>query len=170
MSVDEAERAGEEPTTYITRIVDAKLRAALQLGSISGFDALLVADTMVVVAGQILQKPRDDADAASMLRRLSRRTHEVTTRFAIALPSGVTHAESVTTEVVFRTIADDELAWYVATGEGRDKAGSYAIQGRAAAFVSQLRGSYGAVVGLPSCEVSVALRRLVQAARHSDSS
>lgn len=155
VDVDENERAGEGAAAYIARIVDSKLAAArVHLGD---HDALVVADTVVDLDGAILHKP--SGNGADMLRMLSGRTHVVTTRFAVASARD-THVESVSTRVVFRALFDDEINAYVATGEGDDKAGGYAIQGRGAAFVSRIEGSYGAVVGLPSCEVSVALRRL----------
>jgi septum formation protein len=95
-----------------------------------------------------------------MLETLSGRVHVVTTRFAIANPTRIEHVESVATRVVFRPLEPDEIEAYVASGEGEDKAGGYAIQGGAASFVARIEGSYGAVVGLPLAEVSVALRRL----------
>jgi septum formation protein len=157
VDVDETERSAEGAAGYITRIVDSKLEAAR--GLLIDHDALLVADTIVDLDGAILHKP--SGNGADMLRTLSDRTHVVTTRFAIATKSDQ-HVESVATRVVFRKLHDDEIAAYVATGEGDDKAGGYAIQGRGAAFVSRIEGSYGAVVGLPSCEVSVVLRRLLK--------
>lgn len=158
VDVDERELAGESPAAYLERVVGAKAEKARALVVGTPTDVTLVADTIVVVDGAILQKPRDDADGAAMLRRLSGRDHTVTTRFSLAAADGRSHAESVTTVVTFRPVEEDEIAWYVATGEGRDKAGGYAVQGHAAAFVAKLSGSYGAVVGLPSCEVAVALR------------
>jgi septum formation protein len=170
VDVDESERPGEGAEAYLARIVDAKLAAAKALQVDEPFDALLVADTAVIVpaetadasgaAGQILQKPVDDADAARMLRLQGGRAHVVTTRFALAVGPR-THVESVTTRVVFRAFFPGEVEAYAASGEGRDKAGGYAIQGRAAAFIQRIEGSYGAVVGLPSCEVEVALRALL---------
>ncbi len=157
VDVDESERPGETPAAYIERIVAAKLAAARQLTVMRPFDAIVVADTMVVVDQEILQKPTDDADGARMLRLLSGRAHVVVTRFGIAGFSGGRHVESVATRVIFRELGEEEIADYVTSGEGRDKAGGYGIQGRAAAFISRIEGSYGAVVGLPSCEVSVAL-------------
>jgi septum formation protein len=189
VDIDESERADEDPEAYLARVVDAKLEAARALfaghpqpqsgatasafpsgATASAFpsgaeasafeDALMVADTTVVIDGRLLHKPSDDEDARRMLRALASQAHVVTTRFAIAAKSGDLHVESVCTRVVFRAIADDEVDVYVASGEGRDKAGGYAIQGRGGAFVSRIEGSHGAVVGLPPCEVSVALRRL----------
>lgn len=171
VQVDEDERPGESPGPYLARVVDAKLAAARAAVSRAGtsvsepWDALLVADTTVDLDGALLHKPTDREDARRILRALAGRAHVVTTRFAIATPRGETHVESVATEVVFRALDDDEIDDYVATGEGDDKAGGYAIQGRGAAFVSRIDGSYGAVVGLPSCEVQVALRALAGASR-----
>ena len=167
--IDERERAGETPDAYLERIVSAKLEAgrtaARAQSSDRTLDALVVADTTVVVDARILQKPEDDADGRRMLEALSGRGHLVTTRFAVASlqpqqPEHAPHVESVTTRVVFRALLDEEIDAYVSSGEGRDKAGGYAIQGRAASFISRIEGSYGAVVGLPSCEVTLALHRL----------
>jgi septum formation protein len=159
VDIDESERPGEGAAAYLARVVDAKLAAARAF-SLEGHDALLVADTTVDLDGALLHKPEDDEDARRIFRTLSGRTHVVTTRFAAHTQQGDTHVESVATRVVFRPIDEDEIEAYVATGEGRDKAGGYAIQGGGAAFISRIEGSYGAVVGLPSCEVVVALRRL----------
>lgn len=157
VDVDEREQSGEGARAYVERIVESKLAAARSL--LATHDAVIVADTVVDLDGAILHKP--DGDGARLLAALSGRAHVVTTRFAIATAKD-THVESVATHVVFRPIKADEIAEYVASGEGDDKAGGYAIQGRAAAFISRIEGSYGAVVGLPSCEVSVALRRMIR--------
>jgi septum formation protein len=170
VAVDEDERPGESAETYLARIVDEKLSAALAMtlsaalspdGDAGGWDALLVADTTVALDHALLHKPVDDDDARRILRTLSARTHVVTTRFALASADGRTHVESVATRVVMRAIEPDELDAYVAIGEGRDKAGAYAIQGGASAFIQRIEGSYGAVVGLPACEVTLALRGLL---------
>ncbi len=161
--VDESVRPGEAPHGYLERITRAKLDAvrAQDLG-VAG--AVLVADTIVVAPdGGILGKPRDDAEAAAMILRLAGATHEVSTRFALspAAPAAqVAYARTVTTAVGMRAVTADEAAAYAATGEGRDKAGAYAVQGRAAAFIERLEGSYTSVVGLPLSEVFVALRAL----------
>jgi septum formation protein len=165
VEVDEGERPGECAEDYLARIVEAKLaagrRAAVDVTD--AWDALLVADTTVDLDGRLLHKPTDDDDLRAMLRALSGRGHVVRTAFAVASPKGEIHVESVATQVFFRAIEADELEAYVATGEGRDKAGGYGIQGRAAAFVESIAGSWGAVVGLPSCQVAVALRRIARA-------
>jgi septum formation protein len=98
-----------------------------------------------------------------MIARLAGATHEVHTRFAIGLaasPSDEAHAETVVTRVTFRPLSNDRIRAYAASGEGKDKAGAYAVQGRGAALVSRIEGSYSNVVGLPACEVMVALERL----------
>jgi len=164
VSIDESERPAEGASAYVERIVGMKLAAALDRAALlepGSWDALCVADTVVALDGEILHKPTDANDGRRMLETLSGRTHVVTTRFAIANPARVEHVESVPTRVVFRALEPDEIEAYVASGEGEDKAGGYAIQGGAASFVSRIEGSYGAVVGLPLAEVSVALRRLV---------
>jgi septum formation protein len=159
--VDESRAPGEEAAVYIERIVDAKL-ANVRATAMRDADAILVADTVVVApGGEVLGKPRDEDEARSMLSRLAGAAHHVSTRFVLAPAQAGTpplHAETVTTRVVFRPLGADEIEAYVATGEGRDKAGAYAIQGAAAGFVARIEGSYTAVVGLPLAEVVGALR------------
>ena len=102
----------------------------------------------MVVDGEILGKPRDDDEAAAMLRRLSGRRHQVLT--GVSLRQGAYESGRVeTTPCVFRALTDEDIAWYVASGEGRDKAGGYAIQGLASRFIPRIDGSYSNVVGLP---------------------
>jgi septum formation protein len=160
--VDERALPDETPDAYLARIVQAKLDAGRALAPDRPIDAIVVADTTVVVDRHILQKPDGDEDGRRMLRALSGRAHLVTTRFAVAPPQREppAYVESVTTRVVFRAILDEEIDAYVVSGEGRDKAGGYAIQGRGASFIERIEGSYGAVVGLPSCEITLALYRL----------
>lgn len=161
--VDESTRPGEAPRAYLERVTAAKLDAvrALALGAAWG---VLVADTIVVAPdGAILGKPGSDAEAAAMIERLAGATHEVSTRFALAEAARfapVAHAQTVTTRVTFRAVGRAEAEAYAATGEGRDKAGAYAVQGRASAFIERLEGSYTGVVGLPLSEVVVAMRAL----------
>ena len=160
--VDESVRAGEDPATYLARIVADKLAAVARLPEARGAGAILVADTTVIVDGAPIGKPADEAEARAMLRSLSGRGHEVWTRFAIgAEPRGsaAIAAETVKTRVWFRALGEDEIAAYAATGEGLDKAGAYAIQGIGAFAVERIEGSYSNVVGLPACEVVLALRR-----------
>ena len=106
------------------------------------------ADTSVVIGGAILGKPVDDRDAAAMLRRLSGQRHEVLT--GISVRRGASELGSVeATTVEFSMLSEADIAWYVASGEGRDKAGGYAIQGLASRFIPRIEGSYSNVVGLP---------------------
>jgi septum formation protein len=159
--VDEQLRPGEAPAQYVRRLAAEKSAAALALvtghgipGRVaSGFSRtddviVLGADTAVIVDGIVLGKPRDDDDAAAMMRRLSGRAHEVLT--GISLRDSASEVGKVeTTFVSFKPLSDGEVASYVASGEGRDKAGGYAIQGLASRFVSVIQGSYSNVVGLP---------------------
>jgi septum formation protein len=113
---------------------------------------VLGADTAVVVDGLILGKPTDDDDAASMLRRLSGRSHQVLTGVSVrGRERESTHVESTTVE--FSLLTEEDVAWYVASGEGRDKAGAYAIQGLCSRFIPRIHGSYSNVVGLPVAKV-----------------
>jgi len=132
-----------------TRDVDAREEDAIVLG----------ADTGVVVDGDILGKPQDDAEAAAMLRRLSGRRHEVMT--GVSLRHGAYEVGRVEiTSVEFTRLTDDDVQWYVASGEGRDKAGAYAIQGLASRFIPRIEGSYSNVVGLPVACVRELLREI----------
>ncbi|MGB8712817.1 MAG: Maf family protein, partial [Onishia taeanensis] len=119
---------------------------------------VLGSDTAVVLDGEILGKPRDRAHALEMLAVLSGNTHEVLTGVAVSGPQGLLDL-CVTTRVTLRAISPAEAAAYWATGEPRDKAGGYGIQGRAAVFVSHIEGSHSAVVGLPLYETAELLAR-----------
>jgi septum formation protein len=159
---DETVGAGEQAGAYLERVALLKLHSVV--GSIERgrrVAGVLVADTSVVIDGAILGKPATLDERLAMIAQLAGRTHEVMTRFVVASSEGeVAHAETVTTRVTFRAIDETEARAYAASGEGSDKAGGYAIQGRAAGFAERIDGSYACVVGLPACEVAVALRRL----------
>jgi septum formation protein len=120
---------------------------------------VLAADTTVALGGKILGKPKDRAEAATMLGSLAGQRHEVLTGVALKNHDQVEFALS-TSEVVLRKLSEDEIAQYAASGEGDDKAGAYAIQGRAGRFVVELRGSYSGVMGLPLYETSQLLDKL----------
>jgi septum formation protein len=123
---------------------------------------VLGADTAVVIDGEILGKPRDDREARAMLRRLSARRHEVMTGISVRTGSREL-ARVETTAVYFAALGEDDIAWYVQSGEGRDKAGAYGIQGRASRFIPRIEGSYSNVVGLPVtvvCELIKAVGQL----------
>ena len=157
VEVDERARDGESPTAYVRRLAaekSARAAAARNGQSVAlRRDVIIVgADTTVVVAGDILGKPQDDDDAAGMLRRLSGRRHDVLT--GISLRRGGFEVGRVeTTAVYFARLSEPIIAWYVASGEGRDKAGAYAIQGLASRFIPRIEGSYSNVVGLPIAAV-----------------
>lgn len=110
-------------------------------------------DTMVTIDGLRLGKPKDADEAASMLRRLRGRTHEVLTGLAVLTPDGGAHTLHTCTRVTFRDFAEDELAAYLATGEPLDKAGAYGIQGLGGLLVAGIQGDYHNVVGLPVCRL-----------------
>lgn len=120
---------------------------------------VIAADTVVVLDGQILGKPKDAADAVRMLTELSGRTHKVLTGVAVSF-DGRQLAEVCDTEVIFRTLTAAEIADYVATGEPLDKAGAYGIQGRGAVFVEKINGCYNNVVGLPLTRLHLMLAKL----------
>jgi septum formation protein len=152
-AVDEAALPQEHPTAYVARVAAAKARAGWGSSREVADVPVLAADTAVVLDGEILGKPAGPEDAECMLGRLSGRTHEVLTAVALFSPSGLRSTIS-RSEVTFRTLTPDETRAYWETGEPRDKAGGYAIQGRAAVFVADLRGSFSGVMGLPLFETA----------------
>ncbi|MBP3861985.1 Maf family protein [Pseudomonas fragi] len=155
-AIDETPLANESPAAYVERLAREKAQAGrLQLlKSIpDGAFCVLGADTAVVLDERILGKPVDEADALAMLMALSGRAHEVLTAIAI-IDAGRCETRVVRSQVRFRNISKQEASLYWASGEPRDKAGGYAIQGLAAVFVTGLNGSYSAVVGLPVCETA----------------
>ena len=164
VDVDESIRDRETPSRYVRRLAADKSGAvsgsALDSREMMPIDLspkrenrdltpiVIGADTTVVVDDEILAKPRDAADAAAMLRRLSGRRHDVLT--GVSLRRGAYELGRVeSTGVYVAELTDEEIAWYVSTGEGRDKAGAYAIQGFASRFIPRIEGSYSNVVGLP---------------------
>ena len=152
--LDESVLAGEAPRAYVERLAIAKAAATAKAfpGSVC-----LAADTSVVVDAEILGKPANDQDGRAMLKRLSGRTHVVMTGVAIAGP--VVESLVVETKVRFKPLSLGEIVWYVATGEGRDKAGGYASQARAGAFIEAIDGSVSSVIGLPLAETLALLER-----------
>ncbi len=160
---DVVEKAlNEEPALhYVKRIARTKASVGWQRMQHRGLPPrpVLGADTEVVLDGSIFGKPRDAADATRMLTLLSGRTHEVLTAVALRWEQQIV-AEVSTSTVTFRELGSDEIARYVATGEPFDKAGGYAVQGRAAAFISRIDGSYSGVMGLPLFETAEALARI----------
>ncbi len=162
--VDETPLPGEQPLDYVLRVAVAKADAGWQRlveRRIPKMTALpiLAADTTVTLDGSILGKPVDAADARAMLATLSGREHRVFTGVAVRFGQGLETAYS-DTSVRFARLSQADIDAYVATGEPMDKAGSYAIQGRAATFIQDLRGSYSGVMGLPLHETAVLLTRV----------
>jgi septum formation protein len=157
----ETPREDELPLDYIKRIARTKASVAWELMGRRGLvpRPMLGADTEVVLEGAVMGKPKDAADALDMLRRLSGRTHVVSTAVAIRWNTQILLGVS-SSQVTFRALPDDEIKRYVATSEPFDKAGAYAIQGRAASFVSHLHGSYSGVMGLPLFETAEILAKL----------
>ena len=149
VNVDERIRPGEMPQGYVRRLAMEKTAAASAVLAPPVSDiCLLGADTAVVIDGDILGKPRDAAEAAEMLRRLSGRWHQVMTGVSVRVGARETGRVEVTA-VEFAALNAEQVAWYIASGEGRDKAGAYAIQGLASRFIPKIDGSYSNVVGLP---------------------
>lgn len=159
--LDEAVHEGETPNGYVERIARAKAQAGWRRLEQRNLPraAVLAADTTVAIDGRVLGKPADRRDAAVMLAALSGRRHEVFSAVALKYEAQLECAVSVS-EVDFKVLGDDEIRQYVATGECDDKAGAYAIQGRAAQFVSALHGSFSGVMGLPLFETAQLLERM----------
>jgi len=159
--LNEAVLEGETPRVYVERVARAKAQAGWQRLEQRNLPraAVLAADTTVAVDGRILGKPADRREAAAMLAALSGRQHEVLSAIALKYESQFECAVSVS-EVEFRILSAEDIRQYVATGECDDKAGAYAIQGRAAQFVAGLRGSFSGVMGLPLYETAQMLERM----------
>lgn len=142
--IDESPVEGEPSVLYVRRLASAKAAAVHAATD----ELVIAADTTVEIDASILGKPRDNADAASMLRQLSGRTHRVHTGLAVLLGDRE-QVDVCTTLVRFVTLDEATIQWYLATGEPLGKAGAYAIQGAGAAFVSRIDGSVSNVIGLP---------------------
>lgn len=159
--IPEDPKSGEDPIAYVTRLAREKAKAVfaeIAPENSAPPPVVLGADTTVTLDNYILGKPQDAADAARMLRLLSGRTHRVIT--GVALVSGqATEVAAEVTAVRFVTLSDKEIADYVATGEPMDKAGAYAIQGRAARWIPRIEGCYFNVVGLPIALVATLLEQ-----------
>jgi septum formation protein len=155
--IDETPLPRELPGPHVTRLAGAKAEA-VRLRHPAAF--ILAADTVVACGRRILGKPEDERTARAFLRLLSGRRHRIYGGVAVIDPGGRIVTRRVISQVAFKRLSDGELAAYLATGEWRGKAGGYAIQGRAAAFVSWMAGSYSNVVGLPLFETGQLLTGL----------
>ena len=154
--VDESLLPGESGRDAAVRLARAKAAAAAALHSGKW---VLAADTLVLIDGTVLGKPRDDAEAAVMLRLLSGREHVVVTGVSLLRTEGAEIAAVEESRVRIAPLDEEEIRWYVATGEPRDKAGAYAVQGLGARFVESVDGSFSNVMGLPARSVYRLLRQ-----------
>ena len=154
-NIDESVLAGEAAVDYVVRMARAKAQA---VRGYAGTLPVLGADTIVVLDGVICGKPASAADGLAMLKRLSGRTHTVLTAVALAAGEAAPQSRLSTSEVTFRCLSHAECLAYWESGEPRDKAGGYAVQGRAAIFIERLSGSYSGVMGLPLFETAELLR------------
>lgn len=154
--VDESLLSGESAEESVCRL--ARIKAEAIAANFPG-RIILAADTIVVYRDEILGKPVDEADARNMLRKLSGNTHQVYSAYAIIAPDFKKNV-AVKTDVSFVELSNEEIDWYVKTGEPMDKAGAYGIQGKAAGFVESISGSYTNVVGMPLAEVLRDLKSL----------
>ncbi len=158
--VDETPRPGEDPREYVLRLAHAKAEVgnmAMRARRLPAYP-VLAADTTVVLDGSIIGKPADREEAEATLAHLAGRSHEVLTAVAMAFDDRVEVKLSVSS-VEFTPLDAGTIKRYVASGESHDKAGAYAIQGKAAAFVTRLEGSYSGVMGLPLCETTQLLQK-----------
>ncbi|RAU51528.1 septum formation inhibitor Maf [Pseudocitrobacter sp. RIT415] len=147
--IEEQRRPQESAQQYVTRLAREKAQAGVAM--VDQDLPVLGADTIVILNGEVLEKPRDAAHAAEMLGKLSGETHQVMTAVALA-DRQITLDALVVTDVTFRVLSEHDIAGYVASGEPLDKAGAYGIQGLGGCFVRKINGSYHAVVGLPLVE------------------
>lgn len=163
-AVDEQHRPGESPQEYVLRLAGEK---ALAVAPSRRDAAVLAADTIVVLAGEILGKPVDPAHAEAMLASMSGRWHEVWTAYCLCRQAdGLLVKQAVQTRVLFRPLTAELCRAYVLTGEPLDKAGSYGLQGRGGFLVERIEGSYSNVIGLPVAEVITDLLRFGIIAPH----
>ena len=157
--VSEAWLSGETPEDYVQRVARAKAVFGAGLMASRGIVVrpVLAADTTLDLDGEVIGKPADEADAVAILARLAGRSHRVLTAIALARGERVEQRLSIS-EVRFRALTANEIRRYVQSGEPMDKAGAYGIQGRAAMFIEDIRGSHSGIVGLPLCETALLLR------------
>lgn len=163
VDIDESININETPQHYVIRLANEKALAGWEIEKYIS-KAVLGSDTSVVINGEILGKPADKSESKRMLRLLSGKTHQVMTSVTLAIPSennteAELHSALCVSDVSFKLLSEEDIIHYIASGECNDKAGSYAIQGRAAAFITHLSGSYSGVMGLPLYETSELLNK-----------
>lgn len=157
IEVDETPHQFEKPVDYVQRVTKDKAQAG-QRNLTDSAAIVVAADTSVIVNETILGKPDSLSQAKEMLKMLSGHTHQVLTAVAVASSMGVSIKLNTST-VTFAEISENELDWYVATNEGMNKAGGYAVQGLAARFIERIEGSYSGIMGLPLRETGLLLER-----------
>lgn len=157
-NVDEKFMTGEEPRDHVLRLSEEKAQKAAALHPEAW---VMGADTIVIINGDVLGKPRTPDEAKEMLGKLSGQVHMVFTGFTVVRKSAdILVRDAVSSSVRFREIAEDEMAWYIKSQEPYDKAGGYAVQGMGAFFIKEIHGSYTNVMGLPLCEVVDVLKKI----------
>lgn len=156
--IDESPLKGESPAAYVLRLASEKARVVAGQYETPGL--VLGADTIVVCGQEILGKPSVKMPASTMLGKLSGRTHQVMTAIALCKEHAC-HTRLVTTEVTFRFLSNEDISWYIDTGEPDDKAGAYGIQGLGGRFVERIDGSYSSVVGLPMVETELLINQCI---------
>lgn len=152
---DETMDPGAMPADEVARV--SRLKAEAVRGLCSSEDIIIAADTIVVCEGKIMGKPKDEADAFQMLRRLSGKEHQVMTGWTV-MQGERADTKTEISSIRFRELEDREICAYIATGEPMDKAGAYAVQGLASVFITGLVGDYYNVVGLPVCALAASLK------------
>jgi septum formation protein len=157
-NVDEKFIKGETPRDHVLRLSEEKARMSSALHPEAW---VMGADTIVIINGNVLGKPRTPDEAREMLGKLSGQIHTVFTGFTVTRKSaGILIRDAVESSVLFREVPEEEMAWYIKTQEPYDKAGGYAVQGMGAFFIKEIHGSYTNVMGLPLCEVVDVLKRI----------
>ena len=158
--IDESRLVNEAPIDYVKRLAVAKAQAGWDSLSDLDMRPVLGSDTSVVLENIIFGKPNNDYDARLMLQQISGRTHQVMTVVAVVTATEIKCNLNIS-QVTFTTMTESDIDWYIATKEGIDKAGAYAVQGSAALFIDQIHGSYSAIMGLPLRETGLLLKEIM---------
>ena len=159
IEVDETQLCNEAAASYVQRVAMEKAVTGWHEYGVKVGKPVLGADTSVVLNGEVMGKPRDDNNAREMLLRLSDHSHEVMSAVALVHEDKAQCLLS-TSRVHFSKMTPQQIDWYIATGEGCDKAGSYAVQGLAALFIERIEGSYSGIMGLPLRETGILLQQM----------